>query len=413
MRVCIISAGYFPVPAVKGGAVENIIENIINENELYNKLDLSVLSCYDKQAKIKSDNYLNTEIMFVKIPHIIKMVDKLIFVFNKKVIRKKKVFSYRFIIQRLWYIKRVSDIISKGNYDRLVFENHPSLLLSLKFHRNFKRYSNKYIYHIHNSVKSYYGCEKYMKECSLFLGVSNFINKDVCFFMGLKYSDGKFKKLANRIDEKYFLNNQQNFDKREIYSKLDIPFNSKIVLFTGRISTEKGVLELIKAFNNIIINDIYLVIVGSSFFGSDVKSKFMEELKEIAIINKEYIRFTGYIEYTQMYKFYSIATIVVLPSIWEDPAPLTVIETIISKKPLITTDSGGIPEYANSGCAIVLERNESIVEKLTDSINSLLSDKERCEQMTKFAESISDSWTIKGYYDDFVSLVEGDSKNEN
>ena len=34
MKLAIITSGFLPVPASKGGAVENLIVNLLNENEL-------------------------------------------------------------------------------------------------------------------------------------------------------------------------------------------------------------------------------------------------------------------------------------------------------------------------------------------------------------------------------------------
>ena len=50
-KICIISAGALPVPAVLGGAIETIINNIIDENEKDKKLEITIVSKYNKQAK--------------------------------------------------------------------------------------------------------------------------------------------------------------------------------------------------------------------------------------------------------------------------------------------------------------------------------------------------------------------------
>lgn len=44
MKVAFLTVGTSPVPATKGGAVENLIEDLLDENELYHNFDFSVLS---------------------------------------------------------------------------------------------------------------------------------------------------------------------------------------------------------------------------------------------------------------------------------------------------------------------------------------------------------------------------------
>ena len=44
MNILIISPGILPVPAVNGGAVENLIEIFLEENEKYNKNNITVYS---------------------------------------------------------------------------------------------------------------------------------------------------------------------------------------------------------------------------------------------------------------------------------------------------------------------------------------------------------------------------------
>ena len=60
-----------------------------------------------------------------------------------------------------------------------------------------------------------------------------------------------------------------------------------------------------------------------------------------------------------------------MPSIWDDPAPLAVIESLVSGKPLITTRSGGIPEYADEQSAIILERSDQLVDQLANAMTKI------------------------------------------
>ena len=50
MNIAIITSGYLPVPATKGGAVESIVENIIEKNEKNKNLKLTIFSMSENRA---------------------------------------------------------------------------------------------------------------------------------------------------------------------------------------------------------------------------------------------------------------------------------------------------------------------------------------------------------------------------
>ena len=56
-----------------------------------------------------------------------------------------------------------------------------------------------------------------------------------------------------------------------------------------------------------------------------------------------------------MPSFLKIANIIVVPSMWEEPFGLTVLEAMAAGVPLIATRSGGIPEVCE-GSAILLQK---------------------------------------------------------
>lgn len=68
MRIAIITPGWSLVPATKGDAVENLIQNIIDTNEEQKKLDIVLISIYEKQAFRKAQKYKKTEFRFSPIP---------------------------------------------------------------------------------------------------------------------------------------------------------------------------------------------------------------------------------------------------------------------------------------------------------------------------------------------------------
>lgn len=405
MRVAIITSGYFPVPATKGGAVEALVDYLIKENELFKEMDLHIISTYDSKAVEISEGYSKSAFEFINVPVVINIADKIIYWIAKNILKKKKHMSYRYILQRLHFISKTSRILEKGNFDKVVLENHPTLFLTLKKHNNMIKYKDKYYYHLHNVVTNDYGCKDIMMNTKKIIGVSNYINNTFYNFLKSNINVNKFEVLNNCVDHEKFRIEFSEEDIRGLKEKYEIKEKDKIVLFTGRLNEEKGVRELLKAFKKIKFEDAKLMIVGSYYFASKMLSEYEIELKGLAKDLEDKIIFTGYVEYSEISKIYSLADVVVIPSIWDDPAPLTVIETLTKGKPLITTYSGGIPEYADTNSAIILDRDEKLVDNLAKEIDRLLSDEELRNKLSLAAINKSKEWTLENYYKNFVKLI--------
>ena len=93
------------------------------------------------------------------------------------------------------------------------------------------------------------------------------------------------------------------------------------------------------------------------------------------------IVFTGFIPYNQVPNYLMLADIAVLPSMWEEPFGLTIVESMAVGLPLITTRSGGIPEICE-GIATIVEK-ENIVNNLYSAILELYELPEKRKQMAK------------------------------
>ena len=409
-KVTIITNGYFPVPATMGGAVETLVENLVRENETGKNLDLTVFSCYDKEAEGIAQSLLETKVEFVKIPGFVKRLDQLMFGMAKKILRKDGL-SFKCIFQRLYYAYKVAGAIRDNDYGKLVLENHPVLFRILKLYKNDKKYENRYYFHLHNEVTKGHGCETIMAKCSKVLGVSDYINGTFQDFLqrsGVKKEacSLQYAVLKNRVDRTRFTVQVSEEKKLQLREQYQIEKEDLVLLFTGRFSPEKGVRELLEAFRLVKNKNVKLLVVGGFFFGSGVMSPFEEEMQELAKSMKDRVRFTGYVDYAEIPCYYALSDFVVIPSVWDDPAPLTVIETLTSGHPLITTYSGGIPEYVDSGCSIVLRREEDLVQNLAEAIELLSEDPVRRIGMGVCAANKTKDWTLESYYLDFCKLLD-------
>ena len=404
MKIAIITSGYMPVPATKGGAVETLVENIIYAKEKINdKNEIYVFTDYDSKARKKSEKYTKSKFVYIKTPRILEFLDLIIFNFFSKIRKKKKNFSYRYIMKRLFFINKVSKNLKKNNYDKVIIENNASLFSIIKLRKNYIKYKDQYYFHLHNEILQTFGNKELIQGSKKIIGISEYINKTVLEKLE-KIDKSKMKILKNCIDIERIDNDE--FINDEINEKIKLKSDDIKIVFVGRICEEKGIKELIEAILNINNPKIKLIIVGKSFYKTKVESIFEKELMQITENIKDNILFTGYIEHKEIYSVYKMADIVALPSIWQEPAGLTIIEAAATGVPLITTDAGGITEYVDSNSAIIIKNDENIVKNIEKAINKILSDKNLRKKFYDNAIKIRELYSIEKYYKEFIKILE-------
>jgi glycosyltransferase involved in cell wall biosynthesis len=155
---------------------------------------------------------------------------------------------------------------------------------------------------------------------------------------------------------------QKNF--KEIYE-----INSKFILFVGRFSKSKGIETLINAIN-IIKNEIksretILVIMGVDFGYEDEMFSLIKkfDLSDQIIVIKNPPR-------ENVISAYGESEFLVLPSQWE-LSPLVPLESFAFKKPVISTNSHGIPYTVQNNKNGILVEPEN-PEELSNAIIKLL-----------------------------------------
>ena len=94
-----------------------------------------------------------------------------------------------------------------------------------------------------------------------------------------------------------------------------------------------------------------------------------------------------------------------LPSTIEDSAPLTVIESLVSGTPIISTISGGIPEYAIDNSAILLERDDNLVDNIAKTVIELLNNPLKLKDMSENAKNVSKELTKEKFFEDFCNIM--------
>lgn len=420
-HVAVVTSGYLPVPNVLGGAVEALDMMMVRENEKTPNFEFTVFSSWAPGVdKIVRDGaFQHTDFRFIKTPMLVKAADRCIYWAAKYILRKKKLMSYRYIAQRLWYIRKVAKALSKDDtsgkapFDKVMIENHATLFMTMQKYGNAERYADKVYYHLHNEVTNDFGCKHEIAQVKKVLGVSNYIVDTLDKFLR-EHGEGGLRSeqkavWRNGVDTSRFGSEEADKKAQIFRKKYGIDKNDVVFLFSGRLTPEKGAEELLRAFSEVAkkVPNAKLVVAGAFFFNSNIVSPFEQKLRNLASnpTVKNRIIFTGFVNYEDMPAIYAMSDICVLPSIWDDPAPLAVIESLVSGKPLITTRSGGIPEYADEQSAIILERGDQLVDQLADAMTKIARGSDERDAMGAHKTALRSEFSKETYMAQLASLL--------
>ena len=342
MKIAVLTSGILPVPAVLGGAVENLIDYYIEYNNQKKLHDITVYSIAPPKSSHIVDT-TNTHYHYIDTTSFWGRLKRHIYV------RTHSSTYYDPYIEYFLY-ESLKDI-AKKDYDIIILENRPGYAIPVS-----KVSKARIIIHLHNDLlnKNSKDAKEICKVCHKVITVSNYIKSRV-ETIGAEIP---IETVYNGIDLERFYHatpiNRKTFGFKE---------DDFIVVYSGRINPEKGVKELIQAFAKLYdYPNIKLLIIGSSFYGNNKKNDpFILELQEESNKNINSITFTGFIPYEQIPSYLAIADIAVVPSIWEDPFPTTILEAMASGIPIIATNSGGITEACKE-CAIIINKNNATNE---------------------------------------------------
>ncbi len=390
MRVAILTSGILPVPAVQGGAVENLIDFYLEYNNIHQLHDITIYSSKHPdtkkhqalESKVNNYHYIDTNSFLAKI--------------RKKIYLRKAGGNELHHYSIEYFLERALKHIRKQTYDLIILENRPGYALKLK-----KCTTANIIIHLHNDQlnnQTKFNFEIY-HIASRIITVSEYITSRV---RTINANDKKCITVHNGINTQAFSPNVSPIQLNYINK------NDFIIVFSGRINREKGIMELVSAMN--LIGKKYpikLMVLGSSFYGNATQeTSFIRKLKEMASPIKERIIFTGFIPYPEIPRYLRISNIAIIPSVWDDPFPTTVLEAQAMGLPIITTRRGGIPEEVTEGNAIMIETDEHFVENLANAILYLYQNPEKRHAMAKASLERSKLFDKETYAKNFFAAIE-------
>lgn len=383
-RICLIAPKLLPIPSVLGGAIEQLITTLIEQNEIEKKAEFLVYSIENEEAAKKAAAYQNTKIIYVPKDNI---PDKI----------ENRIRRYTGMMVDEGYYRKVFGLLKKEKVDAIVAESGNYIELR-KFQKYFGK-ENMYLHIHHQSIAT----EKIAGIFGNLISVSEFIESQ---WVRDGYDmDAKKHIVLNCVDENRFNQAISAEERLQMREKFGFKDNDVVLLYCGRIVQEKGIRELLEAVKKCDEKHIKVLLIGSSDFGLKSRTPYVEEMEKLVESMGERVRFTGYVENRELFRYYQCADIQIVPSLCEEAAGLVAIEGMLSGLPLIVTRSGGLVEYVSADCAVILEK-ENLTDDLSDAIRALAGDEERRNRMAKASKAYAARFKKSEFYNQFIDVFE-------
>jgi len=211
----------------------------------------------------------------------------------------------------------------------------------------------------HSINEAVYGIEKRgMKESDKVVTVSDFTKKMIVE----KYDipESKIRVIHNGINQKDYARVHAN--QAEILKlKQD---GSRIVIFVGRLTLQKGPDYFVKVAQKILEKDenVFFVVSGSG----DMERRIIDEVAYLGIGEK--FIFTGFLRGRELNEIYQIADLFIMPSVSE-PFGITSLEAGANGTPVLMSKQSGAGEVVRH----VLKADFWDVDDMADKALSVLS----------------------------------------
>jgi len=345
MRIALISTEKLPIPNIRGGAIQTYITGIIPHLSKISNLTVYSISDPDLPLETVKKHYnvirLSGETWKEYIFNVLKKLEKekydLIHVFNRP---------------------RAISILKK---------TFPFTPITLSIHSNVfahDRLSEK------NAVKC-------LKKVDGIVTVSKYLTDEIiAIFPPVK---NRIKHIYEGVDTEVF------YPKNQLGAELRKNFNignSRVILNVGRLTWEKGIHLLVKAFPEVLKyfpNTILMLIGANRYVKNRDYFTYLENLLNNLVENK-YI-FLQDIHPDQIHKFFTIANIFVTTSQWEEPLARVHYEAMASGLPIITTPQGGNGEVIKDGWNGLIVQDYQNPEAFSEKIIKLLYNEQLAQKL--------------------------------
>jgi glycosyltransferase involved in cell wall biosynthesis len=233
------------------------------------------------------------------------------------------------------------------------------------------------------------------RHSHLQLGVSRFVAGEVSRGLG---SDDSVRVVYNGVDHALYDSRRWVVAARELRAAWGIGEDDIVFLFAGALTAVKGVIPLAQAFAAARLPRAHLIIAGAgSLWGEDaprveddIEGKMRSVLAGAGCGRR--VHFLGNVPAANMAAVYAAADVAVIPSLWREAFPLTALEAMAAGRPVIASNTGGLPEMVTPRTGLLTPPGD--VPALAAAMRSLASDDSRRAALGQEArrESLRFSW---------------------
>ncbi len=169
---------------------------------------------------------------------------------------------------------------------------------------------------------------------------------------------------------------------RNIRNYLGLVDKQVIVTFVGQIRGIKGVEDFIEMAKRVRGEEVGFLVAGQCRNQPGIGDALSKEQLEALIAGDARIHYCGY--QSNIEDVYHSSDIVVVPSRWEEPFGLVLIEAAAAGKPVVATRVGGIPEVVRDGIwGCLVDKGD--VESLASRVQLLVENPLMREEFSKAA----------------------------
>jgi len=232
------------------------------------------------------------------------------------------------------YVRRAARRIDKIRPDIVHVHNAPALLAELTRHY---RGPARFVLHMHNEMPVVE-----LPPGAVLFTVSRYLKN----WYTARLPGADIRVVTNGVDSDVSrpLPAQEISTRR---ARLQLPTDRKIILYAGRISPEKGPLDLVLAFGELRKHrqDVFLLLVGELRTGDDRRGEYGRKLLTACEALGADCYHAGTVDPTHMHEYYQAADLAVVPSEFEEPFGMVAIEAMAAGIPVLAANKGGLREF--------------------------------------------------------------------
>ena len=246
-------------------------------------------------------------------------------------------------------------------------------------------------------------CKKIILKYLFFPLINQFLyigseNKRFLKFYGV--SEKKMIYTPYAVDNNFWRQRHLQFtDRNVLKEKLSIPFDKKIILFTGKFIEKKRPFDLIKAFQKLKNLNCILIMVGEGELRNDMESYIKSEGIRGIIL-------TGFINQSAIPEYYEVCDVFVMCSGMGETWGLAVNEAMNFEKPIIVSKTCGCyADLVQEGINGFLF-TEGNIEELRCCIDKVLADERLCKNAGVASGKIVHDFSIDNIVTNLVKAGE-------